>query len=137
MAADRGDEMRARCVERLFVTGSGCVNGNYYLFLTEGGFAADSDPVIRLQQSYDVWRAGLAGVPDHYRSRVHPATQALVADGLSSTTVTVELVDADGVPLTSGGALLTIKKVAPSGKPTAKAGPVMQHRVPPMFRLGQ
>lgn len=106
---------------------SGCVNGDYYLFLTEGGLAADSDPVIRLQQSYDTWRAGLAAVPDHYQSRVNAATQALVADGLSSTTVTVELVDVDGVPLTSGGALLSIKKIAPTGKPTAKAGAVTDH----------
>ena len=58
---------------------SGCANGDYYLFLTEGGSASASDPVIRLQQSYDAWRAGLAGVPDHIQSRVRPATQALVA----------------------------------------------------------
>jgi hypothetical protein len=85
---------------------SGCASGSYYLALNIIGGAGDPDPVLVMQSQYDDWRAALAGRPDQVLSRVRANAQALVADGRSSTTVTVELVDVEGVPLRHGGATL-------------------------------
>jgi Family of unknown function (DUF1028)/Invasin, domain 3 len=89
----------------------GCVNGDYYLAMEETGFAADSDPVIRLQQSYLTWRAGLSGMADHYHSRVQVDRDVLPADGQSMATVRVSLVDIDGLPLLSGGDSLRFERL--------------------------
>lgn len=105
---------------------SGCANGTYYLFLKEGGGQTDSDPVLRLQMAYDAWRAGLAGIPDHYLSLVAADAQSLVADGLSTAHVTVQLVDLEGVSIPHGGAKLTVKQVN-EGPATARPGPVTDH----------
>jgi hypothetical protein len=91
---------------------AGCANGTYYLDLNFPGSTGDPDPVIVLQQQYDAWRAGLAGRPDHILSTVSAGAAALPADGIAQTTVTVQLVDVEGVPLSSGGATLTVTPAA-------------------------
>jgi hypothetical protein len=85
---------------------SGCASGSYYLSLNIIGGPTDPDPVLVMQSQYDDWRAALAGRPDQLLSSVQADAQALVADGRSSTTVTIELVDVEGVPLRHGGATL-------------------------------
>ena len=87
----------------------GCANGEYYLDLNVIGGAPDPDPVYILQGMYDVWRAGLVGRPDHILSTVSAPAQALPADGMTQTTVTVTLADVDGLPLTHGGAEVAIE----------------------------
>lgn len=89
----------------------GCVNGDYYLFLHEPGFAADPDPVLRLAQSYASWRAGQVGMADHYESRVQADRFVLPADGESYARVRVRLVDLDGTPLAVGGDELTFRRL--------------------------
>jgi hypothetical protein len=94
---------------------SGCATGEFYLAHNVIGGAGDPDPVVTLQTRFANWRANLAGRPDHILSRVRAGAQSLVADGVSATDVTVELVDLEGVPLSAGGATLTLTNV--SGAP--------------------
>lgn len=98
----------------------GCATGAYYLRLESTGHASDPDPVLVMQAAYDVWRANLAGRPDHLLSTVS-APPTLVADGVTSSAALVRLVDVDGVPLTQGGATFTV--VTESGSPSSKATP--------------
>ena len=104
----------------------GCANGDYYLSFSFGNYEGDPDPVELLQVEYDLWRAALSGVPDHYASRVDAAAQSLPADGQASTRVTVSLADVDGVPLTTGGHQLVVRQ-ASEGPATAVPGPVSDH----------
>ena len=93
----------------------GCANGNYYLNFNIIGSAASVDPVIQMQAAYTTWRAGLSGRPDHVLSEVAIDAARLPADGLTATDVTVRLVDVDGVPLSTGGATLSLSPLSPGG----------------------
>ena len=104
----------------------GCANGSYYLGLVANGYPGDEDPVIELQESFARWRASLAGVPDHYLSEVSVDRQSIVADGASRAQVTIRLKDLDGVPLTKGGAVLTLKRQNPLPR-KAVVGPITDH----------
>jgi hypothetical protein len=106
-------------------SGQGCTNGEYYLHRKVVNGVQGPDPVLRLQEKYDLWRAALAGVPDQLRSEVVRGAQELPADGLARTTVTVRLCDVDGTPLASGGQTLTIMPQHP-GAP-ATFGPLTDH----------
>lgn len=92
----------------------GCVNGSYFAKLS---VQANSSLVGFLRASYDAWRAGQAGRPDHLNSRVLVPDQRLRANGTDSTTVTLELVDIEGVPLVTGGAQLSLVPVVPGVDP--------------------
>jgi uncharacterized Ntn-hydrolase superfamily protein len=94
---------------------AGCANGSYYLKRNEVGSVSDPDPVVELQAKYDSWRASWVGRPDHVKSVVTTSAQQLVADGVSSVDVHVQLIDIDGTPLTTGGAALTLTNL--SGAP--------------------
>ncbi len=110
-------------VDSACASGPDCAAGLYYLDLNVIGFFADPDPVFTLQTMYDAWRAGLLGHPDHILSTVTAGADSLPADGVTTTDVTVQLVDVDGVPLTSGGATLSIGPV--DGTPSlVTVGPV-------------
>jgi uncharacterized Ntn-hydrolase superfamily protein len=104
----------------------GCTNGYYYLNLNVIGGVTSPDPVRQLQQKYDAWREALSGVPDHILSEVTPGAQSLVADGKSSTDVTIALVDVDGVPLAQGGNLILVHNASGAAAVT-QAGPVVDH----------
>ncbi len=104
----------------------GCANGDYYLALKVGGDWSDVDPVIELRDQYALWRASMAGVPDHYKSEVTVDRQSIVADGRSRARVTIRLKDLDGVPLTQGGALIKLKRQNPLPR-KAIAGPVIDN----------
>lgn len=91
--------------------GNGCVNGDYYLFMEETGGAADSDPVTRLDATYQAWRAGLVGMADHNESQVEIDRAVLPADGQSQARVRVRLVDLDGTPLIAGGDSLSFERL--------------------------
>jgi hypothetical protein len=95
--------------------GTGCASGNYYLRLNFVGGNNDPDPVLELQARYDLWRANLAGRPDHVLSVVTPSATQLKPDGSSSADVLVQLLDVEGAPLTSGGAAVTLTNL--SGAP--------------------
>jgi hypothetical protein len=95
---------------------TGCATGELYLNLNVIGSTIDPDPVFTLQAQYAQWRAALADRPDHILSRVSTDATALVADGRSKSTVTVRLRDVEDVPLTHGGAAVTLSQV--SGQPS-------------------
>ncbi len=102
----------------------GCADGDYYLGLSTTGSWAHPEPIFVLQDMYDQWRAGLAGRPDHILSTVSVPVQSLPADGCKQTVATVELVDVDGVPLASGGAMI---HVTAEDEAVATAGVVTDH----------
>ena len=107
-------------------TNAGCANGTYYLKKNSIGGPGEPDPVLDLQIKYDAWRLALHGRPDHLKSVVSTSAQKLVADGVTSLDVHVQLVDVEGVPLTAGGALVTLTNL--SGNPAVTtAGPVTDH----------
>ncbi|QDV04816.1 hypothetical protein Poly30_03090 [Planctomycetes bacterium Poly30] len=106
---------------------SGCTNGDYYLQrrVSLGGPNA-VDPVTRLLDKVRVWEQGLVQVADQMRTEVTVDREELVADGLSTATVTVRLADRNGDPLTVGGQTLTVWPMH-GGTAPAIAGPVTDH----------
>lgn len=106
--------------------GSGCANGTYYMRRNWEGGVNDIDAVEGLQERWDVWRANLQGRPDAILSEVAPKDQRLPADGLSTTLVTVRMVDVEGVPLVTGGATVTLEPRHEGADP-AVPGPVTDH----------
>ena len=103
--------------------GVGCVTGDYYLDLNVIGGSNDPDPVFTLQTQYDAWRASLAGHPDGVLSTVEVGAEALVADGQTQTTVTIQLKDVEDAPITSGGAAVTVTPQGP-GAPSSTVSAV-------------
>jgi hypothetical protein len=108
------------------LSGNDCAEGAFHLRLNIRGANAsesDPDPVDQLVVRYAEWRAARAGRPDAILSRVD-AVDALPADGLTKRVVTVQLVDIDGVPLTHGGARVTVTP-AEGARAHASLGPVV------------
>lgn len=101
----------------------GCVNGSYFCKVS---VQANSNLVGFLRTSYEAWRAGRVGRPDHLRSRIHASDQRLRANGADSTSVVVELVDIEGTPLAAGGAQLSLVPAVGGVDPFA-VGPVTDH----------
>ncbi|MBI1379490.1 MAG: DUF1028 domain-containing protein [Planctomycetaceae bacterium] len=106
---------RAGDVDGVCNAAEGCANGSYYLALNEIGGPGTTDPVLVLDAEFQLWRAALAGRPDHYLSTVTPSAARLPADGTSSSFVRVQLVDVNGVPLTAGGATLSVAELGATG----------------------
>jgi hypothetical protein len=98
---------------------TGCANGSYYMDLAFSGIAGDPDPVLAMQADYALWRAGLAGHPDQLLSTA-AAGPSLVADGVTTRSAVITLVDVDGNKITHGGATIT---VTPAPGTTAGASP--------------
>lgn len=104
----------------------GCVSGSYFLKLQFQGLVADPDPVIMLQGLYDTWRQGKQGHPDHIHSTKTASARRLPADGLSTATIDVHLFDIEGMPLTQGGAALSLS--TSDGSPAhASVGSIQDH----------
>lgn len=104
----------------------GCATGDYYLRKQVASAAILSDPVRRLTRRYNKFRLDMRGVPDHIHSSVEPAAERLVADGVTSTQVTVRLADIDAEPLTRGGQVLEVVPTSP-GPPVALVGPIVDN----------
>ncbi len=104
----------------------GCASGEYYLDRRSIGGAAAPDPVLEMQQRYDVWRMNMLGKPDQLLTRVQPSAQRLVADGSSSLEVLLELRDVDDVPLTVGGQVVSVRRL-PGAPDVASVSPVTDH----------
>lgn len=99
----------------------GCASGGYYLSLVFKGAVSDPDPIFELQAKYDLWRADLSDKADHVLSRVELDRAALVADGLSTAAVRVQLRDVDDQPLSAGGHKFELRWIG-EGSPTAIPG---------------
>ncbi len=96
---------------------NGCANGDYYLNIEFNGAVEDPDPVEVLQMLYDNWRAALAGRPDGVLSTLEPAAAAIPADGRTVLSVELSLIDVEGIPLATGGAI--VDAVPSSERPPA------------------
>jgi len=106
-------------------SGNDCSQGRFHLRLNIRGADASMsspDPVDQLVDLYAQWRAERAGRPDGLLSTVD-APDSLPADGRTKRSVTVQLVDLEGVPLRRGGARVTVEPA--SGRPLAEVGPVL------------
>src|SRR5690606_23935963 len=66
----------------------------------------------------------LAGRPDHVLSTVEADAEALVADGLSSTTVRVRLIDINGDPVPTSSASFRVEPTT-GGPVIATVGPAV------------
>ncbi len=99
----------------------GCANGNYYLTENVIAGASAPDPILTLAANHAAWRANLAGHPDHVKTRVTRTASQLPADGAATATIFVELRDVDDIPITTGGATLTLTQ---AGVPLTTLGPV-------------
>ncbi|MCC6406742.1 MAG: DUF1028 domain-containing protein [Planctomycetes bacterium] len=100
---------------------AGCANGGYWLNLQIPGVVSDPiDPVTKLQAAYDAWRASMVGVPDQVASDLRQGAPTMMADGKSTTTVTIELRDLDGQSVGHGGHLI---QIVPQGSGTPVATP--------------
>lgn len=95
-------------------TASGCADGSYYLKRNVIQQASEPDPVIELSRRYARWRELKAALPDHVLTEVEASAPRLPADGLTTSTVTVRLVNLEGVALTSGGQGLSIENLGPA-----------------------
>ena len=103
---------------------NGCAQGSYYLSVNIVATPQTTDDaVIRLQETYNVWRANRIGQPDHIESRASTTTDRLVADGKSTTLVTVRLADLEGTPIEHGGATVEVS----STNGLTDLGPVVDH----------
>lgn len=89
---------------------AGCATGDYYMRFNYIGNAASQEPIAYLRQEYDMWRADLIGRPDQALSRVDSSLPVLQADGITTSRVTITLVDVDGNPLASGGQTVSIER---------------------------
>ncbi len=105
----------------------GCASGEYWLKLNvKGQFEDDPDPVFQLQALYADFLAGLAGHPDGLRSVAGFEHSALLADGVSTRTLTLALYDHFGAPITVGGAVLNVQH-APASAGSCAIGAVQDH----------
>ncbi|MFT6829882.1 MAG: hypothetical protein ACJAZN_000035 [Planctomycetota bacterium] len=103
MAIARLGDMDAPCLG-----GTGCANGDYYMRLNYVGNNVSQEPIAALRDQYDTWRAGLVGEADHVNSALQVGANQLQADGVTRTTIQVDLKDLDGVPLGVGGQILSV-----------------------------
>jgi hypothetical protein len=93
----------------------GCGNGTYFLRETVAGNISNPDPVETLGRLVMQWRIARRGRPDHVLSEVTPSATHLPADGLTTTDVTIRLIDIDGVPLSDGGQTITLTDLSSGG----------------------
>ena len=107
-------------------TGASCTNGTYYLKRAFVGDDGDPAPVLELEQKYIDFRTQRLVDPDHYLSRVEVGAPRLVADGTTSTTVVITMVNLEDQELGFGGQTVTLQQGTP-GPPVAIPGPITDH----------
>ncbi|MEW6743339.1 MAG: DUF1028 domain-containing protein [Planctomycetota bacterium] len=101
-----------------------CINGTYFLELNVSDtVGSDPDPVWVLTNLYREWRAQRSGRADHLTSRVTFAPPTILADGTSTTLMTIHLFDLLGERISWGGARLDVAHDATSAGAT-QIGPV-------------
>lgn len=85
-----------------FNSGVGCATGDYYMnFNVANQSAGAPDPVFQLKDLFAAWKADLDGRPDAVLSVVAVDPPRLIAGQGGTATVTVELRDRDGDPITA------------------------------------
>jgi len=81
---------------------TGCASGDYYMnfnfaFMTNQA----PDPVDLLREAFEAWKLDLIGVPDAIQSTAAFDQNELPANGNSSTTLHLKLLDLNGEPITT------------------------------------
>lgn len=98
----------------------GCANGTYYMtFNIANQTADDPDPVIQLRERFDLWRAGLVGIPDAAESRLAITPDRLLNDGVSIATMRIDVLDWQGLP--AAGITDVVVEHDPAGDPGSSA----------------
>ncbi|MBK7875848.1 MAG: DUF1028 domain-containing protein [Planctomycetes bacterium] len=111
----------------------GCANGQYFCNLTAISGVGGFEPVLRLQSLYTGWRAGLATRADQVETRVVPFARRLPADGVTSTTVEVEVRNIEGAVLEDVRTALRLTQVAGTAANAVAGEPVVVR--PGVFRF--
>jgi len=104
-----------------------CSGGDYYLdlnvaFRPSGG----PDPVTVLQGLYGTFVAGRQGLADAVESVVTFSPPSLLPDGSSTSQMDVQLMDLDGLPITTSIQSFTVQQAAGSDSVTTIGSPVDQ-----------
>ena len=102
----------------------GCANGTFWVDLWHSEQANQLEPVIKLQEKYDVWRAGMVGRPDQVKSRVGLPVAQIPADGSSQTAIEVDLRDLEGGLVANPSGLVVSVQHLSGGTPFSMPGPV-------------
>ncbi len=99
---------------------NGYAQGNYLMNfnITKGGFA-DPDPVIQMEGLFDTWRSGLVGRPDGIVSTATLSDDMLPNDGMSVSTMMIQLLDWRGQAITHSMKSLTVRHAADSSQATS------------------
>lgn len=89
---------------------TGCAAGDYYMnfnfaFMTN----QDPDPVDLLRDAFEAWKLDMIGVPDAIQSTATFDQNELPANGDSSTTLRIKLLDLNGDPVTIPIDSVTVK----------------------------
>lgn len=90
----------------------GCVTGDYYLCLNAPN-SNPIDPVLVLKMRFDAWRISMQGRPDHHLSSVE-VPPVVPADATTAVRARLVLRDLENMPLTGGGASVSISLDAAS-----------------------
>lgn len=105
----------------------GCANGDYFMtFNAAPGQNGPPDPIIEMEAEFAVWKAALAGRPDHLESVVSVSPPTVPGNGTDRATLTIQLVDYHGTPLTTGGHPVRVRH-AGSSAGLSRIGPVLDH----------
>ena len=89
---------------------SGCVDGDYFMRLNVPFQSSNApDPVLQLQDQFDAWRKALEGRPDAIHSTVGFDPPVIPPNGLSTTTMTIALLDWRDEPISSFISDLTVE----------------------------
>ncbi|MGD8452890.1 MAG: DUF1028 domain-containing protein [Phycisphaerae bacterium] len=94
---------------------NGCTDGDYFMRLNvahQPGYRPD--PVLRLQEKFDDWRADQVGRPDAVHSQAAIGPLPILPDGASVTTLTITLLDWQDLPITADPISLTVTHAADS-----------------------
>lgn len=103
-----------------------CDPPEYYLMLNiTDGRKRLPDPVAELRESFERFRGSMVGVPDGVESRVTLAPEALIAGSGATSTLTVEVRDWRGLPVTDFRDVLVTHDPG-AGQPVTQIGPIVE-----------
>lgn len=105
----------------------GCADGDYFMSLNvpfQTGGAPD--PVDQLQALFDSWRNDLVGRPDAVQTRVSLTPVSLIPGRAATSTMTIDLRDWQGQPVSAPISSVTVEHAAASTRRTS-IGPVFDN----------
>ncbi|MCA9277686.1 MAG: VCBS repeat-containing protein [Phycisphaeraceae bacterium] len=110
-------------VNGTFAQGDGCATGSYYLNLNSIDSTTGPDIVETLQTQFDDWKDSLVGRPDAIRTTVEFEPPVLNASTGSGAVMTINVKDANSVPVLSTTLNITIEHAPTSAMITTASNP--------------